>query len=91
MQHAFVVAQLACACMLLGSAGIMVTAYLQISRAPIGFDPRQEKGMGLLGMEERVERLGGLLCIESQPGHGTVLSIHFPIGDGRPVSEKEIA
>jgi signal transduction histidine kinase len=57
----------------------------------IGFDPRQEKGMGLLGMEERVERLGGLLCIESQPGHGTVLSIHFPIGDGRPVSEKEIA
>jgi signal transduction histidine kinase len=57
----------------------------------IGFDPRQEKGMGLLGMEERVERLGGLLCIESQPGHGTVLSIHFPIADGRPVSEKEIA
>ena len=47
--------------------------------------------MGLLGMEERVERLGGLLCIESQPGHGTVLSIHFPIADGRPVSEKEIA
>jgi signal transduction histidine kinase len=27
----------------------------------IGFDPAQEKGMGLLGMEERVARLGGLL------------------------------
>src|SRR5439155_726063 len=32
----------------------------------IGFNPSLEKGMGLLGMEERVERLGGLLCIESQ-------------------------
>jgi signal transduction histidine kinase len=53
----------------------------------IGFDPRQEKGMGLLGMEERVERLGGLLSIESQPGNGTVLSIHFPLAPVRPVVE----
>jgi signal transduction histidine kinase len=53
----------------------------------IGFDPRQEKGMGLLGMEERVERLGGLLSIESQPGNGTVLSIDFPLAPVRPVVE----
>lgn len=44
----------------------------------IGFDPRQEKGMGLLGMEERVERLSGIFRIESQPGHGTLISMHFP-------------
>ncbi len=57
----------------------------------IGFNPSLEKGMGLLGMEERVESLGGLLCIESQSGHGTVLSIHFPLSNARKVSEKEIA
>ncbi len=57
----------------------------------IGFDPRLEKGMGLLGMEERVELLGGLLCIESQAGQGTVLSIHFPLASGQPHSEREIA
>jgi signal transduction histidine kinase len=57
----------------------------------IGFNPSLEKGMGLLGMEERVERLGGLLYIDSQPGHGTVLSIHFPLSNTRQVSEKEIA
>ena len=49
----------------------------------IGFNPRQEKGMGLLGIEERVERLGGLLCIESQHRQGTVLSIHLPLTDAR--------
>jgi signal transduction histidine kinase len=54
----------------------------------IGFDPSLEKGMGLLGMEERVERLGGLLCVESQPGHGTVLSIHLPLGKAGLVTEK---
>jgi signal transduction histidine kinase len=43
-----------------------------------GFNPRQEKGMGLLGMEERVEQLGGVFRIDSQPGHGTLVSMHFP-------------
>jgi signal transduction histidine kinase len=42
-----------------------------------GFNPA-ERGMGLLGMEERITRLGGKLRIESQPGHGTVLSMLFP-------------
>ena len=51
----------------------------------IGFDPRQEKGMGLLGMEERVERLGGRLRVESQPGHGTSISMHFRTANGNPV------
>ncbi len=46
--------------------------------------------MGLLGMEERVERLGGLFSIESKPGNGTVLSIHFPLANGGPASLKDI-
>jgi signal transduction histidine kinase len=56
----------------------------------IGFEPRREKGLGLLGMEERVARLGGAFSIESQPGHGTVLSIHFPLAKDGPASLKDI-
>lgn len=44
-----------------------------------GFEPGREKGMGLLGMEERIQRLGGVLSIDSKPGHGTVLSIQLPV------------
>ena len=43
----------------------------------IGFEPSREKGMGLLGMEERVGRLGGRFSIESKPGNGTVLCDSF--------------
>jgi signal transduction histidine kinase len=50
----------------------------------IGFDPAQERGMGLLGMEERVARLGGLFSIESTSGSGTILSIRFPLPDSQP-------
>lgn len=44
----------------------------------VGFNAASEKGMGLLGIEERVARLGGLFRIESRPGRGTVLSALFP-------------
>jgi len=46
-----------------------------------GFEPRQEKGMGILGMEERVRHLGGALHIESAPGQGTRLSFELPLAD----------
>ncbi len=52
----------------------------------IGFDPSQEKGMGLLGMEERVERLGGRLFVKSQPGHGTFISMRFDTANCRPAA-----
>jgi signal transduction histidine kinase len=44
-----------------------------------GFDVRQSKGLGLLGIEERVARLGGTCAIHSAPGSGTILSIELPI------------
>jgi signal transduction histidine kinase len=50
----------------------------------IGFNPRQEKGLGLLGMEERVERLGGLFRVESQPGQGTLVSMRFRTAKRQP-------
>jgi signal transduction histidine kinase len=38
----------------------------------------QSKGMGLLGIEERVARLGGKCEIHSEPGNGTILMIKLP-------------
>ncbi len=44
-----------------------------------GFDPAQQKGLGLLGIEERVRRFGGNFCVTSRPGGGAVLSLQIPI------------
>jgi signal transduction histidine kinase len=45
-----------------------------------GFDPcdGQTHGLGLRGMRERAERLGGTLCVESSPGHGTRVRVEVP-------------
>lgn len=43
-----------------------------------GFDSQRVRGMGLLGMEERVKRLGGKLKIESRAGHGTRIVAELP-------------
>ena len=37
--------------------------------------------LGLLGMRERAELLGGQVCIESAPDKGTRLSVTIPIGE----------
>jgi signal transduction histidine kinase len=44
-----------------------------------GFDKRIVRGLGLLGMEERVRRLGGKLRIDSQPGRGATIAAELPI------------
>jgi signal transduction histidine kinase len=44
-----------------------------------GFDAQQSKGLGLLGMEERVTRLGGRFEVHSKPGNGTVLTVELPL------------
>lgn len=44
-----------------------------------GFDTGRQKGMGLVGMEERVRHLGGSFEVQSRPGAGTVLSISLPL------------
>jgi signal transduction histidine kinase len=46
-----------------------------------GFDPKFVRGLGLLGMEERVRRLGGRLAIESHPGRGTSIVAELPVDD----------
>jgi signal transduction histidine kinase len=44
-----------------------------------GFDPGQEKGLGMIGMEERVLHLGGRLRVDSEPGRGTMVSFELPL------------
>lgn len=50
-----------------------------------GFDlqhltgPTREGGLGLFGMQERAELLGGTLKIESSPGNGTQVSATVPL------------
>ncbi len=47
-----------------------------------GFDPARSSGerqLGLAGMRERAELLGGKLTIESQPGAGTSVHVQIPV------------
>jgi len=46
-----------------------------------GFDAARVRGLGLLGMEERVHHLGGEFTIDSQPGLGTRLKVNLPLAD----------
>lgn len=56
---------------------------LEVSDDGIGFDPRQAReggGLGLRGMKERVQRIGGTLRIRSSPGGGTSVLVRVPRG-----------
>jgi len=44
-----------------------------------GFDVQRSRGLGLLGMEERVAHLGGTLQLVSEPGSGTLISVVLPL------------
>ena len=51
-----------------------------------GFDPPEimsdlvkDGRLGLAGMQERIQLLGGSLKIESKPGKGTTVTIEAPI------------
>jgi signal transduction histidine kinase len=44
-----------------------------------GFDVQKEKGLGLLGIQERVTQLGGDLEVVSEEGRGTLISVTLPV------------
>jgi len=44
-----------------------------------GFDSTRQRGMGILGMEERVRRLGGTFTIESASGRGAIVKAELPL------------
>jgi signal transduction histidine kinase len=43
---------------------------------------RRNKGLGLLGMRERVEMVGGRFAVESAPGKGTTVRAEIPFANG---------
>jgi len=47
----------------------------------VGFDSGEaaRKGLGLVGIEERVRGLKGLVDLTSNPGRGTMLHVEFPV------------
>ncbi len=54
---------------------------LEVQDDGSGFDPQRVRGLGLLGMEERVRHLGGGFEIDSHPGRGTTLRIALPLAN----------
>ncbi len=64
------------------------TVQIRITDDGLGFDPAarpgpQEGHFGLLGMQERMKRLGGRLTVTSAPGEGTCITAEAPL----PASE----
>jgi signal transduction histidine kinase len=43
-----------------------------------GFDPRRTRGIGILGMEERVKRLHGTFTVHSAPQQGATVAAELP-------------
>jgi PAS domain S-box-containing protein len=46
---------------------------------------KKNKGLGLLGMRERVEMVGGRFAVESSPGKGPTIQVEIPFGNGKKV------
>jgi PAS domain S-box-containing protein len=45
-------------------------------------------GIGIAGMQERVNQLGGTLEIQSEPGRGTVISVELPLTGSTETADK---
>jgi len=56
--------------------------HVEIKDDGSGFDAKRTRGMGLLGMEERVKRLGGTITIDSQANAGTTIHVELPLPVG---------
>ena len=53
--------------------------FLSVEDDGRGFDAHRVRGLGLVGMEERVHHLGGEFEIESEPGAGTKVAVELPL------------
>ncbi len=57
---------------------------LMVEDDGVGFDPdevRRGEHLGLLGLQERADALGGTMTLESAPGKGTAVVVEVPIVD----------
>ena len=55
-----------------------------------GFLSSRKTGLGLIGMQERVERLGGSLAVNSEPGKGTAIDVSLPLPQSTEVSRATV-
>jgi signal transduction histidine kinase len=55
------------------------TIFVSIQDDGIGFDAKLLRGLGQVGMEERVAHVGGRFQIDSAPGRGTLLTAELPL------------
>jgi signal transduction histidine kinase len=55
------------------------TVSLEVEDDGKGFAVARSRGLGLLGMEERVAQLGGRFRVQSEPGRGTTVLAELPI------------
>jgi signal transduction histidine kinase len=61
-------------------------ARLEVRDDGVGFEPAAAPaggGLGLPGMVERVQKIGGRLTIDSAPGQGTKVRVRVPTGGGK--------
>jgi PAS domain S-box-containing protein len=67
---------------------------LEVVDDGIGFEPTTAEargGLGLRGMRERVQRIGGQLQIESASGQGTTVSLEVPRGGENDITDPRLA
>jgi len=62
-------------------------ARLSVRDDGVGFRPDEPRGLGLRGIQERLDVSGGRMSIESAPGHGTVMTVEVP-HDGDPCGDR---
>ncbi len=56
--------------------------HMTVADDGVGFDFRDSAGgLGLIGMQERVKKLGGTLMISSREQRGTILEVYLPLRD----------
>ncbi len=53
--------------------------FLSVEDDGHGFDAGRVRGLGLVGMEERVTHLGGAFEVRSRPGAGTKVEVELPV------------
>ena len=67
---------------------------LEVVDDGVGFEPTTAEargGLGLPGMRERAQRVGGRLQIESVLGRGTTVSVEVPKGDENDIADSRLA
>lgn len=69
---------------LISVSGEVERVSMKIQDDGVGFDPMalENRGLGLIGMEERVREAGGLLEVKSEKNMGTLVRVEIPIRKG---------